>query len=98
MNFDDIGTAAGLVAIITLAFICFILARRTQYARFVVVGQEVFLWCGFVLSIFAVTRTISLIGLLPSDIIRNINSIAFLLAVGGIVWRISKHVKIRADK
>jgi hypothetical protein len=73
--------------------VTFTLSLPRNFKRFEVVGQVVFRWIAGVLLFFLLTRISVMIHWLDSEAARNINSIAFITAVAGIMWNFYRHGK-----
>lgn len=93
----DIIALLGTAAMLTLAVVCLMLALPVNQRLFLVTGRTVFGWLFVALFIFVLTRFLTLGFNLPTEAARNINSVAFMLAVGGIILNVIRHV-LKTDK
>lgn len=81
----------GIIGMATLLFICITLSLTRNTRVFVAVGQDVFRWLAVLLCDLIALRTLTGWHLVSTEFARTINSIVFLVVVGGIVWNVSRH-------
>lgn len=81
----------GIIGMATLLFICINLSRPRNTRAFLAVGQDVFRWIAVLLCDLIALRTLTGWHLVSTEFARTVNSIVFLVVVGGIVWSVSRH-------
>ena len=77
----DILQILGTAAMMTLAAICWKMAHPKDNPLYLAVGQTVFKWLFFALTILVIGRILTFIGVMPTEVARYVNSVAFLAAV-----------------
>lgn len=78
---------------LTLAVICWKMAHPKNNPLYLAVGQTVFAWIFVALVVLSVGRIFTFAGVLPTEVARYINSVAFLIAVAFIVGSVLTYNK-----
>lgn len=84
------------VALLTLGYITYFLSRHRNAHTFIKVGQDVFRWLLVALVCITLNRLLLTLHLVDATVSREVNGVAFIISVIGIVGSVYKHGQ--ADK